>query len=251
MGLYRILRRMGLPGWTFFGVAVSATVIFYGGKILERLISFLFGRLGSDARDVLVSLIVILLACVPVLLAWLWQKSRLLDRVRIREGEPPERKRGLILLVSRKESAMYAIQYHLQDRGPLESVWLVPSNGREEDTYGAPTLDEAEKIKIECKKLAQANGGNLRVEIHETGVSPGDAQDTFDYVNRIFRRGSYKPNEIIADFTGGTKPMTVGMVMACLPHDRELEYVPYNKVTDKMDGPYLFDYEHSAFDLIG
>ncbi len=250
MGLSRILKRMGLPGWTFLGVAVSATVVFYGGKVLERLISFLFEGLGSNAKDVLVSFVVIVIACAPVPLAWLWQKSRLVG-VTSREGEFPERKRGLILLVSRKESAMHAIQYHLQDRGPLESVWLVPSNGREEDKYGAPTLDEAEAIKIERKNLAQARGCHLRVEIHEMGVSPGDAQDTFDYVNRIFRRGGFKPSEIIADFTGGTKPMTVGMVMACLPRDRELEYVPYNKTTGKMDGPYLFNYEHGAFDLIG
>jgi hypothetical protein len=242
---------MGLPGWTFFGVAVSATVIFYGGKILERLVSFLFENLSPGRRDLLVSVIVIVIACIPVPPAWLWQKSRLVHDPTIREGAPPERKRGLILLVSRAESALHAIHYHLNDRGPLESVWLIPSNGREEDRYGAPTFDEARKIETECKKLAHAGGGQVRVEIHETGVSPGDAQDTFDYVNRIFRRGNYKPNEIIADFTGGTKPMTVGMVMACLPHDRELEYVPYNRVTEKMDGPYLFDYEHSAFDLVG
>ncbi|MGH9904126.1 MAG: hypothetical protein ACRD8U_00925 [Pyrinomonadaceae bacterium] len=251
MGITRILRRMGLPGWTFLGVAVSATVVFYGGKLLEHVLEVPFHGFSSVAKGILVSLLLIVLAFLPVLAAWLWQQSRLVHDATIREGEKPERKRGLILLVSRLESAMHAIEYHREDgSGPLESVWLIPSNGRDQDKYGEASIAMAEQIRDQCKKLS-ANGGRLRVEIHESGVSPGDAQDTFDHVNRIYRRGTYKPSEIIADFTGGTKPMTVGMVMACLPRDRELEYVPFNNTTRKMDGPYVFDYEHSAFDLIG
>lgn len=252
MGISRILRRMGLPSWTFLGVAVSATVVFYGGKFLEHILELPLKTVSPDARAALVSLLLIAIACLPVLLAWLWQKSRLVHDERIREGEKPEPKRGLILLISRFDSAMHAIEYHLQkDCGSLESVWLVPSNGRESEKFGPATIDVAEQIKTQCKTLAKTKHVDLRVEIHETGVSPADAQDTFDYVNRIFRRGTYKPGEIIADLTGGTKPMTVGMVMACLPRDRELEYVPYNKITGQMDGPYLIDYHHSAFDLVG
>lgn len=87
--------------------------------------------------------------------------------------------------------------------------------------------------------------------MQENGVSPADAQDTFDAVNRIFRSSGYEPEDIIADFTGGTKPMSVGMIMACLPAQRSLEYVSYNPVTKTSFGPYLIDYQHSAFDLIG
>lgn len=251
MGLTRILRRMGLPGWTFLGVAVSATVVFYGGKLLEHILEGRLHSLSPSVRGALISGLLVFTAFLPVVFAWLWQRSRTVHDATIREGEKPERKRGLILLVSRAESAIHAIEYHYNTgKGPLESVWLIPSNGREQNKYGDSTLTEAEKIRDACK-IVSKDGAKLKVEIHETGVSPGDAQDTFDYVNRIFRRGHFKSYEIIADFTGGTKPMTVGMVMASLPRDRELEYVPYNKTTGKMDGPYLFDYEHSAFDLIG
>ncbi|HKZ78457.1 MAG TPA: hypothetical protein VI750_05920 [Pyrinomonadaceae bacterium] len=249
MGIARILRRMGLPGWTLLGVAVSATVISYGGKLLEHILESPFQGFSSGARGILISLALIALALSPVMLAWLWQRSRFIGSASIREGEPPERKRGLILLVSRPESAMHAVEFHFQDgSGPLETVWLIPSNGQEADRYGGATWEVAEAIREHIKELSN---NRLRVEIHETGVSPGDAQDTFDYVNRIFRRRTYNSSEIIADFTGGTKPMTVGMVMACLPRDRELQYVPYNKTTGQMDGPYLFDYEHSVFDLVG
>jgi len=87
------------------------------------------------------------------------------------------------------------------------------------------------------------------------GVSAGDAQDTFDQVNRVYRvdasRLQLAAEEIIADFTGGTKPMSVGMIMACLPVDRSLEYVAFNQPAKRMSGPFLVDYQHSAFDLIG
>jgi hypothetical protein len=43
--------------------------------------------------------------------------------------------------------------------------------------------------------------------------------------------------------------MSVGMIMACLRVDRELEYVSFNKPHSY--GPFLVDYQYSAFDLIG
>jgi hypothetical protein len=44
--------------------------------------------------------------------------------------------------------------------------------------------------------------------------------------------------------------MSVGMIMACLNADLDLEYVPCN-AEGKSCGPYLVDYQYSAFDLIG
>jgi len=240
---------MGLPGWTFLGVAVSATVIFYSGKLLEEIIGLQLERLPAGRRNLLVCSIVLLIGCLPILFAWLWQKSNTV--IIKRDVGVPERKKGLIVLVSRYESAMFAIEYHLRDGGPLQCVWLIPSNGKEEETFGPATIAVANRIKEEGKSLAKSKGRDLRVVIHDEGVSPADAQDTFDYVNRVFRHAKYEPNEIIADFTGATKPMTVGMIMACLPRDRELEYVPYNQKTGEMSGPRLIEYEHRAFDLVG
>jgi len=253
MGLTRILRRMGLPGWAFLGAFVSATIIFYTGKALEQMLDPLFEGLGARTRTVCISLLIILVVgSVPVLLAWLWQKSQFnIERMHIngREFRLPEPKRGLIILVSNKNSAMHAVRYHLQD-GRLERVWLIPSNEREQDKFGPSSIGIAKEIETQCTTLAAEANRALKVKI-SSEVSPADAQDTFDHVNRIFRVGGFTPAEIIADFTGGTKPMTVGMIMACLPHERELEYVPYNPQTKQMNGPYLIDYQHVAFDLVG
>ena len=254
MGVTRILRRMGLPGWAFLGAAVSATVIFYGGKALEQTLDPLFEGFGQRTRIFLVSLCLMIAALtVPVLLAWLWQKSQFnIARMHIsgREFRLPDQKRGLIILVSNLNSAIYAIRHHLGENGSLERVWLIPSNSQEQEKFGPSSMRLAKEIETQCRALTAEVGGNVKVEI-SSEVSPGDAQDTFDHVNRIFRIAGFTEDEIIADFTGGTKPMTVGMIMACLPRERDLEYVPYNPQTKAMHGPYLIDYQHTAFDLVG
>ena len=254
MGFIRILRRMGLPGWAFLGAVVSATVIFYGGKALEQVFDPLFEGFGQRTKIFFVSLCLMIVALtVPVLLAWLWQKSQFnIARMHIsgREFRLPERKRGLIALVSRADSVMHAVRYHFEKNGRLERVWLIPSDERDQEKFGPSSIGIAKEIETQCTALASGANRTLTVEISGE-VSPGDAQDTFDHVNRIFRVSGLAADQIIADFTGGTKPMTVGMIMACLPRERDLEYVPYNPQTGQMHGPYLIDYQHSAFDLVG
>jgi CRISPR-associated protein (Cas_Cas02710) len=254
MGFTRILRRMGLPGWAFLGAFVSATTIFYAGRALEQMLDPLFEGLGARTKTVCISLLIILIVgSVPVLLAWLWQKSQFnIARMHIsgREFRLPERKRGLIILVSNPNSAMQAVRYHFEENGPLERVWLIPSDDRESEKFGQSSIAIAKEIETQCVALAAGVNRKLDVKI-SSEVSPGDAQDTFDHVNRIFRIAGFTSHEIIADFTGGTKPMTVGMIMACLPRERDLEYVPYNPQMKEMHGPFLIDYQHSAFDLVG
>jgi hypothetical protein len=98
----------------------------------------------------------------------------------------------------------------------LEHVWLNPSSDAEKDLFGSSSRDIANNIIKACSKL-----GIKAEPLSE--VSPADAQDTFDAVNRLYRNSSkynMQPTDIGADFTGGTKPMTLGMIMACLPAER-------------------------------
>jgi hypothetical protein len=151
----------------------------------------------------------------------------------------------IFILVSKEESAIHSIQYH-KDKGKLERVWLIPSSDAEIERFGSSSRDIANNIIKACK-----NFGINAEAIAE--VSPADAQDTFDAVRRIYRNAStygLEPIDIGADFTGGTKPMTLGMIMACLPPERELEYVSYNNKTNQMYGPYFIDYRHAIFDLL-
>jgi hypothetical protein len=254
MEIGRVFRKLGLPFWTFVGVGVSAIWFNYVGLLIEKAVRDVM-KLGEEAPLLLTyvpPLLVFSLPFLAVLAAYLYQRSRYrLSKLRLKGGlDLPDGKRGLILLVSNKESALFAVRYHFEELKTLEKVWLLPSNGSEADMFGPSSGAIAGEIKRECEALALAAGRALEVVIHPSGVSPADSQDTFDYVRRIFRGGEYEPGELIADFTGGTKPMSVGMIMACLPSERELEYVSFNPAKGSY-GPFLIDYQHRAFDLIG
>lgn len=254
MGLGRVFRRLGLPAWTFVGIGVSAIWFNYIGTLLEK-----FARDALHIKEqsplwltYIPPSLVFLLPCIVIIVAYLWQKwQHPLSKRTWKGGKlvPPEGKKGLILLVSKKDSALFAIKYHYETKKTLEKVWLIPSNDLAAETFGPSTRPSAEEIEEECRALANKNKRPLHVDIHPTGVSPADSQDTFDYVRRIFRESGYEADAMIADFTGGTKPMSVGVIMACLPAERELEYVSLNRETGS-HGPFLIDYQHRAFDLI-
>jgi hypothetical protein len=244
----RIFRKMGLPPWALIGIAVSTICLNYLGTVLELVILWLLGEECTLSRW-LPPVIVLLLPIVGVLgLAAALRFGQEAARRRQIGGQPqqPEGKRGLILLVSRAEHALYAFQHHAREK-KLQRVWLIYTGEAERERFGPGSRSQAEKIKAECKRLCEYP---IEVELFRE-VSPSDSQDTFEAVNRIYRTSGLEPGEVIADFTGGTKPMTVGMIMACLPADRELEYVSYNREKDSMFGPYLVDYQHTAFNLVG
>ncbi|PYS94605.1 MAG: hypothetical protein DMF64_00200 [Acidobacteria bacterium] len=259
MQLGRIFRRMGLPLWTFIGVGVAAIWFNYLGSLIEKIIRDVVGISETTRgwKTYVPQFSVFVIPFVIIVIAWLWQKGRYkLSKMKLGGArlQQPEGKKGLILLISNPNSAMFAVEYHFRNKGKLEAVWLIPSNDvvpQEKSAFGLNTSAIAGSIEQSCDALAKQLGRPLKVEIHPTGVSPADSQDTFDYVNRIFRHSGYEIHELIADFTGGTKPMSVGMIMACLPTQRELEYVPFNSATQTMHGPFLIDYQHRAFDLVG
>jgi hypothetical protein len=255
MQLGRIFRRLGLPFWTLMGIGVSGWLLGSAGDLLKYFIKYwLEGtQKPPQSLEYLPTLIIFFIPFVVVIIIGTWQliryqlkKSKLLSS----ELQSPIGKKVLILLVSNPDSAMYAINYHFCGKESLQQVYLIPSNDNNSNEFGPSSQKIAEEIKKRCQDLQTELQRVFAVEILE-GVSPADAQDTFERVNRVFRQTSYEPVDVVADFTGGTKPMSVGMIMACLPSMRELEYVAYNPSERKSYGPYLIDYQHSAFDLIG
>jgi hypothetical protein len=192
---------------------------------------------------------VLLLVVAIIVFAAVFLPIRVFPPISPTSGEAnPPKKKGLILLVSNVQSALYAIKYHLAD-GPLEKVWLIPSHGEVATYFGQSSRPLAVQVKEQADELAGKQGRQLEIHIHDQGVSPADAHDTYAYVTRLFRLRPLPPNEMIADFTGGTKPMSIGMIMACLAGNRPLEYVSYYKPTDVMHGPFQIDYRRELFDL--
>lgn len=249
--LGRAFRRMGLPFWTFIGIGISAIWFNSLGNLGEAFVRrLLIHWTGAADTSWMIDLgpktITFAVPFVAVFVLVVFEKRRARGRTTNLFGGPlptPEPRKGLIVLVSKEESAAYAIRYHAQ---VLQRVWLIPSDNSREAELGGSSIAVAESVRDWCAGEFPA----IEVEIDRGGVSPADAQDTFDAVNRIFRRSGLKASDIIADFTGGTKPMSVGMIMACLPADRELQYVPWNSATGVSAGPYVVDYQHRAFGLM-
>jgi len=252
----RLFRKMGLPAWTFIGIGIasiwfntlSGLLVHVLGDIFHSSTQPGFLRYAPEA-------IAIILPGLFIVGMAKWQASQVgVAQIRGRGSDLrlPERKQVLILLVSKFASAEYAIRYHMEEAAPhrqLKQIFLIHSN-EESSYFGNSSKPVAEAVAKMVLDLSVTHGLSPPEVKIMAGVSPADAQDTFERVNRVYRESGFEAREIIADFTGGTKPMTTGMIMACLPPHRELEYVSLS-ADRQMHGPFLVDYQHSAFDLVG
>ncbi len=143
---------------------------------------------------------------------------------RVVDRPHPKPARGLIAFVSLKqrEHLERALHYH----GPaLERVWLVAT-------------PDAEALAAEIK--AEYETGQRRVSVEPLN-DPYELLRAREVVEHIYRSqlGDLPEEAVVADFTGGTKPMAAGMIFACLNPRRSLQYVPARyhdgKVAEPLD----------------
>ena len=142
------------------------------------------------------------------------------------DEERPAKYRGLILLVGTgrpgedpmSQSAGHAITYHVslnRKEAGLEYCWLIASAGEQGSVPVAETLQTVcqDQFGVETEILTVNN--------------PFNVQETYEVVQHIY--GNLLPatglteQEVIADFTGGVKPMSAGMILACGQH-RPMQY---------------------------
>ena len=133
----------------------------------------------------------------------------------------PPQQRGLIFLFSREETLREAIQYH---QPMLEHCWLLVT----------PEMQDR-------ANQALSRFPDLRFTLHPLG-DRYDSQTCYLIVRDIYQREAPRlgipPERVIADITGGTKPMTMGMVVACLEGDYPIEHVPTAfDITGRPKGP--------------
>jgi hypothetical protein len=138
--------------------------------------------------------------------------TRLMVRdISVQKEQQPPRLRGLILLVgtgqSKKgpldQSALDAINYHQRT---LDYCWLIGSGG---ETGSHEAVDAL---------LAECRHRDITASAHYVD-DPFSVQESYALVTRLYaediRATELREDEVIADLTGATKPMSFGMLLAC------------------------------------
>lgn len=127
----------------------------------------------------------------------------------IADRSNPDQARGLIFMFSREDTLREAVGYH---RPTLEHCWLLVTPGMRE--RAASVVAQLSDLSFTLHPLRDRY----------------DSQGCYRTVLHIYReeapRLGLTTHEVIADITGGTKPMSLGMIVACLEGDHPIEHVP-------------------------
>jgi hypothetical protein len=141
-------------------------------------------------------------------------------------GGPVEGHRGLIVLASPGpgiSSAETAIRYHLATES-LEHCWLV-TGGTGSEQSAAGLIQKLVSEGVPMKRF------------HPTALAASEADNphaVYRGINRIYEEAKQvglEEEEIIGDYTGGTKSMTAGMVLACVSPRRHLQFMKPQRYT--------------------
>jgi hypothetical protein len=136
----------------------------------------------------------------------------LVDESRLAPPHP-----GLIWLFGpgRFEHLLFALEHHRKGGGGSH-CWLVMQN-----------VEPVQKAFNQLSQQLLEQGAAIR--LHPVYVQQLDVQATYQAVRAVFEREAAEeglsPGAVIADVTGGTKPLTAGMVLAAITAGGALEYV--------------------------
>jgi len=145
----------------------------------------------------------------------------------IDEDDRPERYAGLIVIVSKPRednpekgaSHEKAIDYHLNPSitgDPLKMCWLIASHGDKGTVLYAK--ETRKKYQGRCAmKICSINNVFDTAEVYrKVKAIYNEAKKDTDF--------PLDPKQIMADFTGGTTPMSVGLALACVQQKGTMQY---------------------------
>jgi hypothetical protein len=126
---------------------------------------------------------------------------------------------------------LFALQGH-HDHDGAQHCWLVMQNLESvENNY--------QQLDDELKRR------QWNVQLHPERIQHLDALSAYRAVHDIYSRRArevgLKPEQVIADITGGVKPVTAGMVLAALTMDCKMEYVESDR---DAQGDYIPGTQH-------
>ncbi len=139
---------------------------------------------------------------------------------------------------SNLQPALAAIEYHYgPDQNPsssappgLQDVWIITTEETNSSSAGSSSQgvghllqrwflsrhpEAAERVRFH---LDHYEGLSLRID-------PMDYTGLATLVDQIYEKAPYKPWQIIADITPGTKVISLAVAMGCLPPNRTMQYM--------------------------
>ena len=189
--------QMTLSETSWFGFVFSAFLI-------GAIVNLTTGILQEVAGVVWTTVFLVLILLITLIFVNIYTRrlrQRLSRGPRIIGDRPsPPKQLGLIVMMTPAPTARAALDYHLER---LKHLWLIVTP--EMAVAGSSLQSYAESKGVECHPL------KLDDEY--------DAQACYYLVRDVFERDAPRYGlagaDIAADMTGGTKPMTAAMVLAC------------------------------------
>jgi hypothetical protein len=167
-----------------------------------------------------------------------WRRSKTGEKVLIKEADLPGQRKGLILVASTNPGGPEpnTINYHVGEQNHLEYLWIIST----------------EESGLRAAKLAQEYSDKVKNIYHGSNYLVDGYQATAAYSRVIqaineARKAGLSKDDLIADITGGTKPITTGMSIACLAQEIDMEYLVSvrdgdgNVVNESSSAPIVID----------
>ncbi len=139
---------------------------------------------------------------------------------------------------SNYQPCLQAVQAHISpqmshERGRLEVVWLMSTTA---SSSGAHVLAAYLRSIYPTLTVYMARDAGY----NELEIPDGTPQDTevihrakavAEFVFKDAQKRKFKAGDVVADVTGGSKTMSVGLTLACLATDRDIQYYTGDKPT--------------------
>ena len=126
-----------------------------------------------------------------------------------------------------KDSNLYpafsAAEYHIKQK-TLIHCWMITTMDTDQENGShdiPPLLEKWLQVAYPHAEVRFDYGEDLQVK-------PRDYAGLWEKVDNLFNKSSLKDEYIIADITSGTKPMSIGIALACLPTGRTMQYMTTN-----------------------
>ncbi|MSP13164.1 MAG: hypothetical protein EXR62_09430 [Chloroflexi bacterium] len=122
------------------------------------------------------------------------------------------------------EPELRALEYHLRE-DKLRECWIISTKDTKSSMGGVMKGSEAVGELLERWFHHFHPNSGVRFHRQDYVIAPRDYMTLWQKVDGIFRNGDVKPESIICDITGGLKTMSIGVALACMGGNRDMQYM--------------------------